>query len=74
MAKQSQRFLQNAKIMGGLGVLSRQQGDAIAIYKSKESLLNSKKDYVTNCIARITVQEGAIKREMRYMREEEEEK
>ena len=54
--------------------LSRQLGEAIAIYKSKDSLLNSKNEYVTNCISRITVQEGAIERKMRDRREEEEEK
>ena len=54
--------------------LSRQLGEAIAIHKSKDSLLNSKNEYVTNCISRITVQEGAIARKMRDRREEEEEK
>ena len=54
--------------------LSRQLGEAIAIYKSKDSLLNSKNEYVTNCISRITVQEGAIERKMNDRREEEEEK
>jgi hypothetical protein len=54
--------------------LSRQLGEAIAIHKSKDSLLNSKNEYVTNCISRITVQEGAIERKIRDRREEEEEK
>ena len=54
--------------------LSRQLGEAIAIYKSKDSLLNSKNEYVTNCISRISVQEGAIERKLRDRREEEEEK
>ena len=54
--------------------LSRQLGEAIAIYKSKDSLLNSKNEYVTNCISRITVQGGAIERKPRNRREEENEK
>jgi hypothetical protein len=50
------------------------QKKTIDIYKSKDSLLNSKNEYVTNCISRITVQDGAIERKMRDRREEEEEK
>ena len=37
--------------------LSRQVGEAIHILLSKDQLLNSKNEYIQNCISRITVQE-----------------
>ena len=54
--------------------LSRQVGEAIQILLSKDQLLNSKNEYILNCIARITVQEDLYKRKARMLREEEEEK
>ena len=35
--------------------LSRQMGEAISILRSEDSLLNSKNEYIQNCISRITV-------------------
>jgi hypothetical protein len=43
--------------------LTRQLSEAININMSKDSLLNSKNEYITNCITRISVQEGALGRE-----------
>ena len=40
--------------------LTGQLSEASAINRSRDILLNSKNEYVTNCITRITVQEGAI--------------
>ena len=54
--------------------LSRQVGEAIAILLSKDKLLNSKNEYLQNCITRITVQEDIYERKTRIIREEEEEK
>ena len=53
--------------------LSRQLGEAISIWSSRDVLLNSKNEYITNCISRITVEEGTIERRMRENRELEEE-
>jgi hypothetical protein len=54
--------------------LSRQVGEAIAILLSKDQLLNSKNEYVQNCISRITIQEDSLERKQRIIREEAEEK
>ena len=54
--------------------LSRQVGEAIAILLSKDHLLNSKNEYLTNCIHRITVDEDLFDRRTREIRELEAEK
>ena len=54
--------------------LTRQLSEAISINRSKDMLLNSKNEYVTNCISRITVQEGAVEKKLRERKEEESEK
>ena len=54
--------------------LSRQVGEAVAILMSKDSLLNSKNEYIANCISRVSIEEGAMERKMREIREEEEER
>ena len=54
--------------------MSRQVGEAIAILLSRDSLLNSKNEYIQNCISRITVEEDKIARKMRLQEEEEAEK
>ena len=51
--------------------LSRQVGEAIAIFLSKDSLLNSKNEYVQNCISRITVEEDKYARKKRLLEEDE---
>ena len=48
--------------------------EAIAILLSKDKLLNSKNEYLQNCITRITVQEDLCERKTRISREEKEEK
>ena len=45
--------------------LSRQVGEAMHILFSKYKLLNSKNEYVQNCISRITVSEQVWKRKKR---------
>ena len=54
--------------------LSRQVGEAIAILLSKDTLLNSKNEYIQNCISRITVEEDQFARRKRLLDEEQEEK
>ena len=54
--------------------LSRQLGEAVTIWLSKDSLLNSKNEYLSNCITRITVNEEVAERKVREAREEEEER
>ena len=54
--------------------LSRQVGEAIQILLSNDQLLNSKNEYIQNCISRITVQEDQYERRARLTREDEEEK
>ena len=49
-------------------------GKALKIFYSKDQLLNSKSEYVQNCLARITVNEANWERKERERREEEEEK
>ena len=51
--------------------LSHQLGEALAIWTTKDTLLNSKCEYISNCISRITVQEGALGRKKREIHEEE---
>ena len=54
--------------------LSRQVGEAMKIYFSKDNLLNSKNEYLQNCISRVVVQEETWETREREKREEEEEK
>ena len=54
--------------------LSRQTAEAIAIMASHDQLLNSKNEYVTNCISRVTVSESTFERKERERKEEETEK
>ena len=54
--------------------LSRQVGEAIHILLSKDQLLNSKNEYIQNCISRITVQEDLYQRKARLLQEEAEER
>ena len=54
--------------------LSRQVGEAIQILLSNDHLLNSKNEYVQNCISRITVQEDQYERRARLLREDTEER
>jgi hypothetical protein len=44
--------------------LTRQLSEAININRSHDNLLNSKNEYFTNCITRISVQEGALERKL----------
>ena len=53
--------------------LSRQVGEALHIFYSKDKLLNSKNEYVQNCISRITISEETWERKERERREEEDE-
>jgi hypothetical protein len=54
--------------------LSRQIGEAMRIHFSKDQLLNSKNEYLQNCITRVVVQEEKWEARMRERKEEEEEK
>ena len=54
--------------------LSRQVGEAIAIMHSRDALLNSKSEYLTNCLTRVTVEERDWERKQREMEEELKEK
>jgi hypothetical protein len=54
--------------------MSRQIGEAIQIQRSEDELLNSKCEYLQNCITRITVNEETWERKERERREEESEK
>ena len=54
--------------------MSRQIGEAIEIQRSGDELLNSKCEYLQNCITRITVNEETWERKERERREEESEK
>ena len=49
-------------------------GEAIHILLSNDQLLNSKNEYIQNCIARVTVQEDLYERKARMLKEEEEER
>ena len=50
--------------------LSRQIGEALRIYYSKDDILNSKCEYMDNCITRLTIEESPW--ENREKNEEEE--
>ena len=52
--------------------LSRQVGEALKIYFSKDELLNSKNEYVQNNISRVVMNEENWERRERDRREEEE--
>ena len=52
--------------------LSRQIGEALRIYYSKDQLLNSKNEYVQNCISRVVANEESWEKKERERREEEE--
>ena len=54
--------------------LSRQVGEAISILLSNDNLLNSKNEYLSNCISRVSVEEDVFERKSREAREEEEER
>ena len=51
--------------------LSRQIAEAILINYSKDSLLNSKNEYNSNCLARVTVEETIYEKKRRERKEEE---
>ena len=52
--------------------MSRQIAEAILIHYLKDELLNSKNEYNSNCLARLTVEENMYKRKNRVRKEEEE--
>ena len=54
--------------------LSRQIGEALRINYSKDRILNSKGEYLSNCISRLTVEEDAWERRERSRQEEESER
>jgi hypothetical protein len=54
--------------------LSRQVGEAIAIMHSRDALLNSKSEYMTNCLTRVTIDERDWKKKHRENQEELNEK
>ena len=54
--------------------LSRQVGKAIAILLSKDQVLNSKTQYIQNCISIISIQEDSFERKRRRIQEGKEEK
>jgi hypothetical protein len=54
--------------------LSRQVGEAIGILHSKDDLLNSKSEYLNNCLTRITISEKDWERKERERLEDEAEK
>ena len=51
--------------------LSRQVAEAINILYSKDQLLNSKNEYMANCLTRICVEENTFERKKREREEEE---
>ena len=53
--------------------LSRQIGEAIKIYHTRDTILNSKCEYLSNCISRLTVLEDDWEKKQRERNEEEEE-
>ena len=54
--------------------LSRQVGEAIAIMHSRDALLNSMTEYMTNCLTRVTIDERDWEKKHREMQEELNEK
>jgi hypothetical protein len=62
------------KILGSFkDCLSRQVTEAIKINNSVDFLLNSKNEYLANCLARVTVSEDSLERKKRERNEELEE-
>ena len=59
------------KISSYKDCLSRQIAEAILIHYSKDNLLNSKNEYNSNCLARVTVEENVYERKRRERKEEE---
>ena len=59
-------------VSGFKDCLTRQVSEAISIWQSPDSLLNSENEYITNCITRITVQEDQLERKLREIEEEQE--
>ena len=53
--------------------LTRQVSEAVTMYLSRDRLLNSKNEYVQNCISRVTVEEDKYQRKIRERQEEQEE-
>ena len=53
--------------------LSRQVSEAVTMFLSKDNLLNSKNEYVQNCISRVTIEEDKYQRKLRERLEEKEE-
>ena len=53
--------------------LSRQVAEAISIMYTKDQLLNSKNEYMANCLTRICVEENRFERKKREREEEEQE-
>ena len=53
--------------------LSRQLGEAVAIMRCPDELLNGKCDYLVNCISRVVVDESAMDKKRRELKEAEEE-
>jgi hypothetical protein len=53
--------------------LSRQIGEAVKIFHTRDNILNSKCEYLSNCITRLTVLEDDWERKQRERNEEEEE-
>ena len=54
--------------------LSRQISEALRIHYSVDNILNSKSEYMSNKISRLTIEEDAWERKERSRLEEEEEK
>ena len=54
--------------------LSRQVGEAIKILYSRDNLLNSKSEYISNCLTRLTVPEEDWEKNKRERSEMEEER
>ena len=53
--------------------LSRQVSEAMDIYHTTDNILNSKSEYINNCISRLTVNEQDWERKVREKQEEQDE-
>jgi hypothetical protein len=53
--------------------LSRQIGEALRIYYSKDNILNSKSEYLDNCISRLAIEETPWERREREKQDDEQE-
>ena len=53
--------------------LSRQIGEALRINYTKDNILNSKSEYMSNTVSRLTIEEDAWERKQRSRKEEEDE-